>query len=119
MDTLLAAIITDYLYQIPVYLIWTGGIVMAVLHRKRHPKASLFTIIALGLFLIRGLAGPYLFSWLPTRIIQEGVARKVVAYRTILEIVWSLSSTIPWGMLMLALFWWQIKEGLDGKDSTV
>jgi hypothetical protein len=112
-----SVLLTRYLFQIPVFLIWMAGIFVALLRWKKHPMASLLTAIALGLFLARGLAGPYLFIWLPMQLADGGDAARLGFFSGMLDAIWSLSGVIPWGLLLFALFWWQIRESTGKREA--
>ncbi len=51
MDTnLTSLIINSLLMQVPVFLVWLVGLVLALVRWKRHPKVSLLTCIAFVMF---------------------------------------------------------------------
>lgn len=49
----------------PVLLLMLAGIVVAIVRRKRHPRASLLTIAALVLFVVQSLGFGTVFFLLP------------------------------------------------------
>lgn len=49
----------------PVLLLMLAGIVVAILRRKHHPRASLLTVSALVLFIVQSLAFGSVFFLLP------------------------------------------------------
>jgi hypothetical protein len=46
-------------------LVIVAGIVFAVVRWKRHPRVSLMTTLALGLYLVESFAFAFLFHYLP------------------------------------------------------
>ena len=46
-------------------LVILGGIIFAIVRRRRHPRVSLITLIALGLYLVEVFAFWFLFQYLP------------------------------------------------------
>jgi hypothetical protein len=51
MDTFFSPYIVALLTQIPLFIIYIIGVIVALSQRKNHPRASLFTILAMvGLF---------------------------------------------------------------------
>lgn len=67
-----------YLYYLfgrrwPMLLLALAGIVVAILRRTHHPRASLLTISALGLFIVQSLTFGTVFFLLP-RLHDSGVS---------------------------------------------
>lgn len=46
-------------------LVILGGIVFAIVRSRRHPRVSLITILALGMYLVESFAFAFLFHYLP------------------------------------------------------
>lgn len=51
--------------RLPIFLLVLVGIVLAIVRWKRHSRASLLTVLGLGLFLIQSLTFMFLYSLLP------------------------------------------------------
>jgi hypothetical protein len=67
-----------YLYYLfgrrwPMLLLMLAGIVVAILRRKHHPRASLLTVAALALFVAQSLMFGTVFYLLP-RLHDSGVS---------------------------------------------
>ena len=60
-----------HLYSVPYYVIWLGGIVYAIVYRQRHPRASLFAGMALGLMLAVNLTSTILNSYFQYQMIND------------------------------------------------
>jgi hypothetical protein len=52
--------LANLLTQLPLYLIWIVGIILAITSWQKHRRASLFTLIGLGILLLQALTGALL-----------------------------------------------------------
>jgi len=59
--------LTNLLAQVPLYIVWVVGIVLAVSRWSKQPKVSLYCLIAFGLLFFQSLLGTFLNIWLTTR----------------------------------------------------
>ncbi len=93
------------LVQLPLYLVWLVGIILAIAFWRRHPRVSLLTIIALVLFLLEGISG--LAFTLATPFLVRGAIANYMALNGILSVVQGIVSLIAWIILLVALFGWR------------
>lgn len=63
----------EYLFarRWPMLLLVLAGMVVAILRWKRHPKASLLTVLGLGLFIVRSITFGSIFYFLPN-LLERG-----------------------------------------------
>ena len=58
LDTSAGLFLTNFVYQIPIFLVWLIGVVVAVVRWRRHPRPSLLLIIAVAILFLRALILP-------------------------------------------------------------
>lgn len=68
-----ASIMGEVLVQLPLYITWLVGIVLALVRWKRHPRVSLMTVIALTSMLVLTIAFTSDNLWLPFLIKNLGL----------------------------------------------
>lgn len=106
------ATLGQYLVQIPVFIVWLVGIVLAVVYWRWHPKVSLLAFIALAAFLVTSLFGSALSMWLPIGLQRRGWAlARVGMIVTVVGFIRSLVSATLWGLLIAAIFGWRSERG--------
>lgn len=95
----------NILIQIPVYLVWIAGLIIAVVTWRKHSRASLLAVIGIGMFFIQALLGNILTPWLQQTLARQGVPmrtmRLVLLGRGLLT---SLVMMVAWGFLIAAIF---------------
>jgi hypothetical protein len=55
----------------PSLLVDLTGLVLALVWWRRHPRVSLLTLVAIGLWLSIAIGGSFLFAWLPEHLREE------------------------------------------------
>ncbi len=60
------------LVQLPLYITWLVGIVLAIVWWKRHPRVSLLTVIGLAAMLLLTILFSIANLWLPLWIENFG-----------------------------------------------
>ncbi len=93
------------LYQIPVFVVWLAGVVLALVRWKRHPKVSLLTIIAFVLFFAEILSPFYLNVWT-----LQGLSANMELVSTAINIIEPLITAAAWGLLLAAIFGWRSEQ---------
>jgi hypothetical protein len=105
MDTFFSPYIVALLIQMPLFIVYIIGIVVALSQRKNHPRASLFTILAMiGLF-FSSLVLVGVQIWLPRYLAVNSAS--TINIRLILGIISSLRNlldAIAIGLLLLAVY---------------
>jgi hypothetical protein len=95
--------------QIPLYAIWTVGIVIALRRWRTHPQVSLVILLGLGPELVRSVCKPLADYWF-TREMQMAVnttGELLIARFTILERVLGGLDILAWILILVALFRWR------------
>ncbi|MEJ2351112.1 MAG: hypothetical protein P8Y03_15110 [Anaerolineales bacterium] len=97
-----------YLTQLPVYLAWLAGIVLAIINWKRHPRAAQLTLAAVFIFFITSIGGTAISSWLPLTLHARGMAaRQMGIVLAIINIIRALFNALAFGILFAAIFSWR------------
>lgn len=97
--------------QIPLIGIYIGGLVVAVVTWRRHPRVSLLTTIALGILLVNLIGGTFVTSLVPL-LMTRGAwsASEVGSIFGVYGVLSALLTTIAFGLLLWAIFGWR-KQG--------
>ena len=65
-DNFFSYFLTRVARRLPMLLLVLGGIVFALMRWKAHPRASLMTIVALGIYLVDMVVYTMILYWLPS-----------------------------------------------------
>jgi hypothetical protein len=102
---LISAVLASLLFQSPILLVWFAGFILALVYWRRHPRASLFTIIALVIFLVETLVDTYLNLWLPFQLSERNIAAGQIGQIYMVKgIVTSIIGAVAWGLIVAAIF---------------
>lgn len=97
-----------YLTQLPVYLVWIVGILLAIINWRRHPRAAQLTLAALFIFFMTSIGGTAISSWLPFTLHARGMAaRQMGIVSAIINIIRALFNAFAFGILFAAIFGWR------------
>jgi hypothetical protein len=97
-------IISNMAPQIPIYLVWLTGIILAIDSRKRNPRSSLYAILATVLMFVLSLIGN-LMSILPMQMHKQGSSILNISMMTsYIRFGMSFLSAGAWGLLLAAIF---------------
>lgn len=58
----------------PLFLLSLGGIIFAIVRKKRHPRVSLMTVLALIIFTLEGILFSFFMYWLPQLTMKMGLS---------------------------------------------
>ncbi len=104
-------ILTTLLFQVPLYLVWITGIIIAVRNLKIYPKISLYTIIALGILLCETIIFSAASVLIPVIGSQYGLTvSQTGIFYSISGFVRILIATACWGLIIAAIFSCRTKE---------
>lgn len=93
------------LTQLPIWLVWIAGFILAVTRWQRHPKASLMLCIALMLFAGQALLNSILGVALPQLLYQQGLPMAQMGLiLTLRNVVGAFISAGAWVLVLLAVF---------------
>jgi hypothetical protein len=105
MESFFPPYIVSLLTQIPLFIIYVVGVAIALGQRKLHPRASLYTILAMGGLLFTSLVLVAVQVWLPQYLASQ--AYSAVNFRLILgiiSVIRNLIDAIAIGLLLLAVY---------------
>jgi hypothetical protein len=101
---LLAVILTSCVVHIPTLLVWIAGAVLAM-----------FTLVALGIFIVLTIAGTILSIWLPVTIMRDSRdPGRLGIILTISGCIQSLIAAGAWGLILAAIFKGRPAEAMQG-----
>ena len=67
-DNIFSYFLTRTARRLPMLLLALGGIVFAIMRWKLHPRASLMTVVALGIYLVDMVVYTLILYWLPSLV---------------------------------------------------
>jgi len=106
-----AGILSNLLIQCPLFIVWSVGIFIALTNMKNYPKISIFTLVALGIFLIETIIFSVANTLIPLMSYQYGwTTNNIATFYTISGIIRSLINTVCWGLIIAAIFSCRTKE---------
>lgn len=106
--------LTNYVYQIPVFIVWVIGGIVAIVRWRRHPRPSLLLVVALSTFLLRALIGPIVtFSIVHsgTSLARAGMVNGLVSLASMLV------AAVAWSLLLAAALGWRERSERAGNGS--
>jgi hypothetical protein len=104
----LTSILSVFIVDIPIVLVWLIGIILAIVFWNQHPRVSLLSLIALIGLMILTLVGTFLNVWLPMNLDKSGWTVTQMGIRLgIFGFISSLLSAGFWGLLLAAIFGWR------------
>jgi hypothetical protein len=94
-------LLSNYVVQIPILLVWIVGLVIAVIRWERYPRASLFATVALVIFIGRLLVNPLSRWWIQT---SGANVTQIGARFAVLNVISSLVGALAWALLLAGFF---------------
>ncbi|MGZ5483673.1 MAG: hypothetical protein ACXWID_17025 [Pyrinomonadaceae bacterium] len=67
-ENIFSYFLTRIARRLPMLLLALGGIVFAIMRWKLHPRASLITVVALGIYLVDMVVYTLILYWLPSLV---------------------------------------------------
>lgn len=93
------------LAQLPLYLIYLVGAVIALTFLKKHQRIAIYTIAALLILFVTSVASTFAQASLPSYLVRQGVDSKSIgAFYYGLGIITSLFHVLGFSLLLLAIF---------------
>lgn len=104
----IAPTLVSYLSQTPILLVWLVGFVGAAIRWQRHPKVSLYIMIAIAVLFLQSIIMTWVNIWLPLTLQENGMALQQIGV-TIAGIgfVNVLISAVAWVLILLSVFGWR------------
>lgn len=100
-----SAILTVYAAQIPFYLVWLVGLILAIVFWKKQPKASLLAVIGLAGIFILNVVGTYTSTFLSMNLYESGMStREIGIAMGIRTIVFNILGASFWGLIIASIF---------------
>jgi hypothetical protein len=92
--------------QLPLYVVWLIGIIVAVVRWSKHPRASLLALCGLLIFLVWGLGSALLGPWIQMTLLHSapGLDRMGLLIR-LGDLLGALVRGAAWVMVIAAIFW--------------
>ena len=91
-DNIFSYFLTRITRRLPMLLLALGGIVFALMRWKSHPRASLMTIAALGIYLVDTVVYTMILYWLPS--IVEPMRMSTSASRFFYSVVYFIEDIV-------------------------
>ena len=102
------SLMSNVIVQLPLFLLWLGGIAWALRTWRNHPRVSLLVTIGLALQLVDSLAASVTYALMPMLIEKYGYSMQ--SYSWISMFVTggrALTSTAAWAVILVAMFGWR------------
>jgi hypothetical protein len=101
----MTVLFTRFLAQSPLYLVWLGGAILALVRWQQHPRVSLLALAGLGVLFVNSLAGVALNATVPM-MITSGAMRggRMGTILGVCSIVSTVASAVGYGLLLAAVF---------------
>ena len=96
-------VLSEIAMQLPSMLTMLGGIVVAIVRWKRHPRVSLTIVISLALMLLHLIIFAVVFATIHSLVSYENF-RLLQTYQTIVSILYNLTLAILTAILIAAIF---------------
>jgi hypothetical protein len=94
-------LLSIYLVQIPIFLVWLVGLAFAVIRWRRHPRVSLLATSGLLLFFLRALNFPLIRLWIQQRAAETF---QVGIRFSALNLGSALVGALAWALILIAVF---------------
>jgi len=91
-DNIFSYFLTRTARRLPMLLLALGGIVFAFMRWKLHPRASLMTVVALGIYLVDMVVYTLILYWLPS--IVEPMRMSASASRFFYSVVYFIEDIV-------------------------
>lgn len=111
MELVLRATLTQFLFEIPLYIIWVVGAILCIVRWRRHPTVALLALIAIFLFFLQSIVGTLSVYLLP--MIWRGSLATLTAIRVIVQV---FLSAIGWMLLLAAILGWRSEPAKTQTD---
>lgn len=104
-ETLLWNYLTSLARQIPIFLVYLIGIILALVWIRKHTKASIFLIIAIVILFFNSVTMTGIYMWLPNYLRDLGISpADYDLYYLVIGIVSNLIEAVAFILILLAVF---------------
>lgn len=111
MELVLRATLTQFLFEVPLYIVWIVGAILCLVRWRRHPAVSLIALIAIVLFFLQAI--------LSILAVDLGIAilpGSAATFTTVVRIAQIFVSAIGWMLLLAAIFGWRSEQAKTQVD---
>ncbi len=91
-------------HQLPFYLVWLVGFIIALLNFSRYPRPALLTVLALGIMFLGSVI--YCYLWSESIRDQWADGRPDKTWLQIITWAHTLSRALGYGLLFWAILTW-------------
>ena len=110
--------LTSLLTEIPLLLVWLTGLSLALIFWKRHPRVSLITVIAIGVFLVITPVEVFLNLWLPLYFDHQGMGfQQIALIYNLKAILQAIISAGLWTLVLAAIFGWRKHPAVESQTT--
>lgn len=103
-EPIVSSTVVSLLTQLPVYLVWLTGVVLALVFWRRQRTAAMLMLAALAIQIVSLTIRTLLSSSLPL-MIQRGVSPSQFGFvLTAQNLFFTLVSAVAWGLVLWAVF---------------
>lgn len=96
---------SNIVVQLPIFLVWIAGIILAIVYWKRAPRPAAFTLIAIAIFIVTAFLSVIINSNVLMGLHARGMPIATVSFILGgLNIVISLVRAFGWGLILAAIF---------------
>ena len=100
-----SAIVAVFAAQLPFYLVWLVGLILAIVFWKKQPKASLLAVLGLAGIFILNVLSIYINTFLSMDLYKSGMtAAEVGRAMALRTIVFNILGAGFWGMIISSIF---------------
>jgi hypothetical protein len=91
-----------------IVIIWVIGVVFALSRWRRHPRVSLFALLAFGIMLVSRFQGVLL----PPIMMNYGWTEDQIGpiFFTVINLITGLTSAVAWAFVLCAIFGWRAQR---------
>ncbi|MBN1352491.1 hypothetical protein JXJ21_24040 [candidate division KSB1 bacterium] len=108
MDETITYALTQVAYQIPMFIVWTVCIVLALVFWRHHPKVSLLAMIAAAGLLFVRLVGVIIHIVLSRMMFNDAISHSSMGtIFGIWNVIAIIMNIIFWVLLIFAIFGWR------------
>ncbi len=96
------------LVQIPTFIVWAVGIGLSIARWRRHPNVSLFTVIALSVFVLSSLLSISVGAWSIAAVTYGDLRPAEMASVSLINsVIYSILGAVGWSLVLAAIFRWR------------
>ena len=104
MDVVIAAL-ASLAINVPLYLVWLAGIVVAIVRRRQHPRVSQLVITGLAMLLLVSIFASMFNVLIPRLVMRNGWnANQTGVMIALVSGAARLVETAAWVLILIAVF---------------